>query len=65
MEVSYLGFGSQRSRVTVPPGGQVAQDFKLSRQGTDHRGAEAQTIVLETFQVVAEQTMSGQAVAMN
>ena len=65
LEVSYLGFGSQRSRVTVPPGGQVAQDFKLSRQGTDHRGAEAQTIVLETFQVVAEQTMSGQAVAMN
>lgn len=65
LEVSYLGFGSQTSRVTVPPGGQVAQDFQLSRQGTDRRGAEGQTIVLEQFQVVAEQTMSGQAVAMN
>ena len=65
LEVSYLGFGSQTSRVTVPPGGQVAQDFQLSRQGTERRGAEGQTIVLEQFQVVAEQTMSGQAVAMN
>jgi TonB-dependent receptor len=65
LEVSYLGFGSQTSRVTVPPGGQVAQDFQLSRPGTDRRGAEGQTIVLEQFQVVAEQTMSGQAVAMN
>jgi TonB-dependent receptor len=65
LEVSYLGFGSQTSRVTVPPSGQVAQDFQLSRQGTDRRGAEGQTIVLEQFQVVAEQTMSGQAVAMN
>ena len=65
LEVSYLGFGSQTSRVPVPPGGQVAQDFQLSRQGTDRRGAEGQMIVLEQFQVVAEQTMSGQAVAMN
>jgi TonB-dependent receptor len=65
LEVSYLGFASQTSRVTVPPGGQAAQDFQLSREGIDRRGAEAQTIVLEKFQVVAEQTMSGQAVAMN
>jgi hypothetical protein len=65
LEVSYLGFVAQTSRVTVPPGGQVAQDFQLSREGIDRRGAEAKTIVLEKFQVVAEQTMSGQAVAMN
>ena len=65
LEVSYLGFASQTSRVTVPPGGQAAQDFQLSREGIDRRGAETQTIVLEKFQVVAEQTMSGQAVAMN
>lgn len=65
LEVSYLGFVSQTSRVTVPSGGQVAQDFQLSRESTDRRGAEDPTIVLEKFQVVAEQTMSGQAVAMN
>lgn len=65
LQVSYLGFVAQASRVTVPPGGQVAQDFQLSRERTDRRGAEAQTIVLEKFEVVAEQTMSGQAVAMN
>lgn len=65
LDVSYLGFGSQTSRVTVPPGGQVVRDFQLSREGTDRRGAEDQPILLETFQVVAEQTMSGQAVAMN
>lgn len=65
LEVSYLGFVSQTSGVTVPPGGQVARDFQLSREGTDRRGAEGQPIVLEKFQVVAEQTMSGQAVAMN
>ncbi len=65
LEVSYLGFVSQTRRVTVRPGGQVAQDFQLSREATDRRGAEDQPIMLDTFQVVAEQTMSGQAVAMN
>jgi TonB-dependent receptor len=65
LEVSYLGFASQTSRVTVPPGGQVARDFQLSREGTDRRGTEDQPIVLDKFEVVAEQTMSGQAVAMN
>ncbi len=65
LDVSYLGFVSQTARVTVLPGGQVAQDFQLSRERTDRRSAEGQTIVLDTFQVVAEQTMSGQAVAMN
>jgi iron complex outermembrane recepter protein len=65
LDVFYLGFVSQTSRVTVPPGGQVARDFQLGREGTDGRGAEGQPIVLEKFQVVAEQTMSGQAVAMN
>ena len=65
LEVSYLGFVSQTSRVTVPSGGQVAQDFQLSRESTDRRSVEDRTIVLEKFQVVAEQTMSGQAVAMN
>lgn len=65
LDVSYLGFVSQTSRVTVPPGGQVAQDFQLSREGTERRDLEGQTLVLDKFQVVAEQTMSGQAVAMN
>ena len=65
LEVSYLGFASQSSRVTVPPGGQVARDFQLTRGGSERRGAEGQAIMLEKFEVVAEQTMSGQAVAMN
>lgn len=65
LEASYLGFVSQTSRLTVPPGGQVARDFQLTRGGPDRRGAEGQAVMLEKFEVVAEQTMSGQAVAMN
>ncbi|MDI1248293.1 MAG: TonB-dependent receptor [Lacunisphaera sp.] len=65
LEVSYLGFVSQTLRVTVPQGGLAAQDFQLSRERTDRRDQEGPTLVLDTFQVVAEQTMSGQAVAMN
>jgi iron complex outermembrane receptor protein len=65
LEVSYLGFVSQTSRVTVPRGGLVARDFQLSREGTGRRGAAGEAVVLEKFEVVAEQTMSGQAVAMN
>ncbi|MFM9030316.1 MAG: carboxypeptidase regulatory-like domain-containing protein, partial [Opitutaceae bacterium] len=65
LEVSYLGFTSQTTRLTVPPGGQVARDFQLRRGAADRRGAEDQPVMLDTFQVVAEQTMSGQAVAMN
>jgi len=65
VEVSYLGFVSQVMRVTVPSGRVVAQDFRLSREGTDNRKAEGEPIVLETFEVIAEQTMGGQALAMN
>lgn len=65
LEVSYLGFVSQIAMVTVPPGGVIAQNFQLSREGRDKRNVEGETVVLETFQVVADQTMSGQAVAMN
>ena len=65
LEVSYLGFGSQTSRVTVSSGGRAVQDFQLSRNGTDRRRPDGQTVVMEKFEVVAEQTMSGQAVAMN
>ena len=39
LDVSYLGFGSQTARVTVLPGGQVAQDFQLSRERTGRRSA--------------------------
>ena len=65
LEVSYLGFVSQTVAVTVPPGEAVAQDFRLSREGAGARRIEGETVVLEKFEVVAEQTMSGQAVAMN
>lgn len=65
LEVSYLGFVPQTLRVTVPTGGLVAQDFQLRREGTAGREVEGQTLTLAEFEVVAEQTMSGQAVAMN
>jgi len=65
LEVSYLGFVSQTARVTVRQGGLALHDFQLSREGGDRRDVEGQTFVLDEFQVVAEQTMSGQAVAMN
>jgi iron complex outermembrane receptor protein len=65
LEVSYLGFVAQTLRVTVPQGGLVAQDFQLRREGTAGREVEGQTLTLAEFEVVAEQTMSGQAVAMN
>lgn len=64
VEVSYLGFESQAATVTVTPGRVVAREFQLVREGTSRR-LEGDTVVLEKFQVVAEQTMSGQAIAMN
>lgn len=65
LEVSYLGFVPQTAMVTVSQGGVVSQDFQLSREGTDKRNVERETVVLEAFEVIAEQTMSGQAIAMN
>jgi hypothetical protein len=54
LDVSYLGFVPQTATVTVPAGGAVSQDFHLSREGLDRRGVQGETVVLETFQVVAE-----------
>ena len=65
LEASYLGFVSQTLRVSVAQGGLVARDFQLAREGTIRRDLDGETLVLEKFEVVAEQTMSGQAAAMN
>ncbi|HYD83321.1 MAG TPA: carboxypeptidase regulatory-like domain-containing protein, partial [Opitutus sp.] len=66
LEVSYLGFVPQTIAVTVPPSGTTTQEFRLSRERTSIRDeGEDETVVLDTFEVVAEQTMSGQAIAMN
>jgi len=65
VEVSYLGFVSQSKRVTVSSGALVSRDFHLGRQDIEKSKVEGDTVVLESFEVVADQTMSGQAVAMN
>jgi iron complex outermembrane recepter protein len=66
LEVSYLGFVPQTAMVTVRPGKATSQEFRLSREGAGSRSeTKDEVVVLETFEVVAEQTMSGQAIAMN
>ena len=65
LEVSYLGFVAQTVTVTVPPNGVVARDVRLAREGAAKTSAEGETVVLEKFEVIADQTMSAQALAMN
>lgn len=65
VDVSYLGFEPQSRAVPVPANGVASQEFRLSREGAAKTGTDAETIVLEKFEVVAEQTMSAQALAMN
>ncbi|MBI4623002.1 MAG: carboxypeptidase-like regulatory domain-containing protein, partial [Verrucomicrobia bacterium] len=65
LEVSYLGFAPQTATVSVPPNGIAERDFRLARAGATGAGAGDETIVLEKFEVVADQTMSAQALAMN
>jgi iron complex outermembrane recepter protein len=65
LEVSYLGFVSQTAIVKVQPGAVVSREFQLSRAEGDRARVEDETVMLESFEVVADQTMSGQAIAMN
>ncbi|MBM3855445.1 MAG: hypothetical protein FJ399_20205, partial [Verrucomicrobia bacterium] len=65
LEVSYLGFVAQTVTAAVPPNGVVNRDVGLTREGTAGTGAEGETVVLEKFEVIADQTMSAQALAMN
>ncbi len=65
VDVSYLGFERQSRTVTVAAGHATSQDFRLSRKGAAQINAEGEPIVLAAFEVVADETMSAQALAMN
>ena len=65
LEVSYLGFAAQTMTVAVPPNGVVVRDFRLAREGASGTGVAGETVMLEKFEVIADQTMSAQALAMN
>lgn len=66
LEVSYLGFDSQTATVTVEPGKTASRDFQIAREGSARSRAVDENIVqLEKFQVVADQAMNAQALAMN
>lgn len=63
--VSYLGFQADSRSIAVGPAGAASRDFRLAREGSAKVRMEGETIVLDKFEVVAEQTMSAQALAMN
>ena len=51
--------------MAVPADGVAVRDVGLARGGTSGTGADGTTVVLERFEVIADQTMSAQALAMN
>jgi iron complex outermembrane recepter protein len=63
--VSYLGFAAGRASITLAPGARVRRDFELSRDSLVRAGSEGDPIVLAPFEVVAEQHLSAQAMALN
>lgn len=66
LEVSYLGFNSQTASVTVETGKTTVRDFQITREGlARRRTGDDDVVMLEKFSVVADQTLSAQALAMN
>ncbi|OAM89760.1 TonB-dependent receptor [Termitidicoccus mucosus] len=66
LEVSYLGFDSQTATLTVEAGKTATRDFQIVREGSARSRAKGDDVILlEKFEVVADQTMSAQALAMN
>ncbi len=66
LEVSYLGFERQTAAVTVEAGKTAVRDFQIVREGSARGRAQGDDVVLlEKFEVVADQTMTAQALAMN
>jgi TonB-dependent receptor len=65
LEISYLGFVAQTVTVAVPPNGVAVRDIRLAREGAVQASPEGETVLLEKFEVIADQTMSAQALAMN
>lgn len=63
VSVSYVGFDRQTATVSVVAGAAVQRDFELKAGGGT--AGEGETIVLQTFNVVADREMSVQAVALN
>jgi TonB-dependent receptor len=69
LEVSYLGFATQSTGVTVAPGGTAVRDFQLTLAdaggGTGRGAGGSEVVQMERFTVVADQAMSAQAIAIN
>ena len=65
LRVSYLGLLAQTASVTVPAGGSVQKDFELVRTEQEGTRQAAEIVLLKEFNVVAEQEMSAQDVAVN
>lgn len=65
LEISYLGFASQKATLAVPPQGTAGHEFRLAREGAPDSRKDDGVVLLEKFEVVADQTMSAQALAMN
>jgi iron complex outermembrane receptor protein len=64
IEVSYLGFEPEVATIFTPAEGTVSQNFSLLLQ-RNAGDLDGDVVHLEKFSVVADQTMTGQAVAMN
>ncbi len=69
VEVSFIGYDSQLTTVTVLPGSTVTRDFHLELRSSRTEGWRpedySESVKLERFTVVADRVMSAQALAMN
>lgn len=69
LQVVYLGFDSQSRTLTLSAGQTATSDFQLVAEGQTRApsrgGVGDEVVVLEKFRVVADQTMTAQAIAMN
>jgi iron complex outermembrane recepter protein len=63
--VSYLGFRQQQVLLTVPVDGRVTRDFQILREGLVREGVDEEPIILAPYEVVEEQQMGAQALALN
>lgn len=64
IDISYIGLAPGSANVVVPAGGVVEHEFDLARLGISATGRD-ETVVLESFTVMADAELSAQAIAMN
>lgn len=64
MEITYLGFNKQSATATVTSDGTIKRDFVLTREQTG-QASDGDVVMLEKFNVVADQIIGAQAIAMN